>query len=402
MMARLFWLFAALLLCTAKAFGQPTGGVSETTGTLLMSGGKTKRNAPISAITVDAGTPTLSTQDHGDFVTSTSLGVDLDAMDLQAVTDNGNVTTNSIEADSFTGDGPNLTALNASNIASGNLSMSRMPSTGSGVIWDCLDAIRIRDTVLDSPQIQVRNNAGNTYVAITPSTITGLLNGFTWSNGNSIHVASGLYTNVFIAGQGNVIGDNLLSNRDVHAERNAYVRNVLVVGDGRQMLGQSDGTLVWSLGDNTSSPTPYTTTTVCVAYPAADGMYFKTGAIPGYSGTGGNQFKFDNDIWTTGSIYTSGTLTTAAVAPMVATKSALFTADNTTSIYYCSGTYTITLPTPTTAGRNMRWTFKNTDGGTQTIDPAGGVLIDGAANYPSNTINTSVDVCSDGTNYFIH
>jgi hypothetical protein len=322
MIKRALWFTVALLLCGAKAFGQPTASTAETTGTLLVSAGKTKRNAPISA---------------GIVATSGTKAIQL----AQAVTTNTAVTTSSVFCDSYTTFTDFLTLHTPSAPATPFVFRSSYNATPITYIYDadCDGTTESISTALDASPANLMEfyddylnrmawkftpnslvilpdgGAGATSTYGTSANVAGAISSGSAISGVSLQATTGDITatsgairadgavgvsNAFSLEDGLITGDNIASNRDVHAERNAYVRNVLVVGDGRQMLGQSDGTLLFSLGDNLATPTPYTTTTVCIMYPAADGMYFKTGAVPGYSGTGGNQFKFDNDILTTG------------------------------------------------------------------------------------------------------
>lgn len=114
----------------------------------------------------------------------------------------------------------------------------------------------------------------------------------------------------------------------------------------------------------------------------------------------------DATIDSSGNISTQGTISSVSgisgtLLPIVSSDSGGFTADPLVSVYFCNGTFTVQLPTPTAAGTNPRWTFKNTGTGTLTFDPAGSVTIDGAATKVSNTQYETLEVLSDGTNYFI-
>lgn len=85
----------------------------------------------------------------------------------------------------------------------------------------------------------------------------------------------------------------------------------------------------------------------------------------------------------------------------VESKSSGFTASRSVGTYFCNGTFTIILPTPAAAGKNTRWAFKNTGTGVLTLDPAGSVTIDGAATFSVTDQYQTIEVVSDGTNYFI-
>lgn len=91
-----------------------------------------------------------------------------------------------------------------------------------------------------------------------------------------------------------------------------------------------------------------------------------------------------------GSGITRTVVTTSGSATMGSTASTDYT-------YYVAGLHTMSLPSPNT----NRYTVKNLHSAAITIDTAGAENIEGAANI-SLEPNDSVDIMSDGTNWYVH
>jgi hypothetical protein len=68
-------------------------------------------------------------------------------------------------------------------------------------------------------------------------------------------------------------------------------------------------------------------------------------------------------------------------------------------VYFVSGTTTITLPTA--VSNTNRYTIKNTGSNTVTIATTGGQTIDGSANATLSVGNTSLDLISNNSNWFV-
>lgn len=74
-------------------------------------------------------------------------------------------------------------------------------------------------------------------------------------------------------------------------------------------------------------------------------------------------------------------------------------AANTDYVYLVSGNTTLTLPTA--IGNKDLYTVKNKDGNTTTVSTTGGQTIDGGASYLITIMNDSIDIISDGANWFV-
>lgn len=72
---------------------------------------------------------------------------------------------------------------------------------------------------------------------------------------------------------------------------------------------------------------------------------------------------------------------------------------NTDYVYLVSGNTTLTLPTA--IGNKDLYTVKNKDGNTTTVSTTGGQTIDGGASYLITIMNDSIDIISDGANWFV-
>jgi hypothetical protein len=186
---------------------------------------------------------------------------------------------------------------------------------------------------------------------------------------------------------GCVIADSLLANHDIHAQRNIYALMRLIVGTARQTNGP-EGSIVWQLGTGGRTPVPYTTTTLCIAYPANDGMHFRTHYDPTFLGLISNAFWFDDAVLATGNFETSGTfientkrvvvpsrVTTAGTGVAVTTSdangtviitgSALTTEADTLNTVTGRGATTANAVTLSNAANDLRGVLTIGSGGTQ-------------------------------------
>lgn len=90
----------------------------------------------------------------------------------------------------------------------------------------------------------------------------------------------------------------------------------------------------------------------------------------------------------------------SGITRTVVTTSGSLTLGSTASVdytYYVAGAHTLSMPSPNT----NRYTIKNIHSAAITIDTAGAENIEGAANI-SLEPNDSVDIMSDGTNWYVH
>jgi hypothetical protein len=109
------------------------------------------------------------------------------------------------------------------------------------------------------------------------------------------------------ASVGSVVGENILSERDVHAERNMYAKECLIVGNGRSQFVPDYGLQISSTGNGTV-PTP--------GYQILDirnneyGSQFSHNAAQvGYQGSVAKVFSFDSTMHLKEDLATSGTIT---------------------------------------------------------------------------------------------
>lgn len=83
----------------------------------------------------------------------------------------------------------------------------------------------------------------------------------------------------------------------------------------------------------------------------------------------------------------------------VGSKTAAYTMVPTDGVVLANGTFAVTLPPAASAIVGHRYAVKNTGTGTVTITPQSGT-IDGASNFPLTVQYSSLDVVTDGTNWF--
>lgn len=103
---------------------------------------------------------------------------------------------------------------------------------------------------------------------------------------------------------------------------------------------------------------------------------------------------------TTGAVVIPSTLTASSVNTTVATKTANYTLVDTDSVILVNGAYTMTLPAAATAGSGTQFVIKRI--GTQLVTIASnGGTIDGNATVQLTTQYTSVNIVSDGSNWWI-
>lgn len=84
---------------------------------------------------------------------------------------------------------------------------------------------------------------------------------------------------------------------------------------------------------------------------------------------------------------------------VVSTSQTLGAATSTDYVYLASGTITLTLPTA--VGNNNKYTIKNTGTGTITVNTTSSQTIDGGLSALLSVQYVSIDVVSDGSNWFV-
>lgn len=253
----------------------------------------------------------------------------------------------------------------AADIVSGNLAVARMPTGGTWSMQTTngLTLSGFRDPIdyeeLDAPDrtaltiapatytvadssgtadaVQVRNAAG-TYKLLgcdgfgvirwydgaggaTPTATLGPT-GFAMTVG-TIHVRG--YTPTVTdywaeAPQGSIVGDNLLANRDIHAERNLYGRKT-VVGNAQTDWGIPSGGLgITSSAHNTdvANPTPDTTCSQAAIWTDDTGLRFDLNTAGAIQGAKSSVVGFKQPLYVAGDIVLSGTINAASLSGSIA------------------------------------------------------------------------------------
>jgi hypothetical protein len=135
-------------------------------------------------------------------------------------------------------------------------------------------------------------SSANVYATITPNYI-------------KVRGTSSGVTDTFGTGLGNdgvIIADDIASNRDVHAQRNMYAVNAMVVGANRTQSIANGGLQIGTVGTGTG-PIPYFTTADLRTYD--DGLHIES-ALLGYKS---NVLGTHMDIMSSATLATSGTIT---------------------------------------------------------------------------------------------
>jgi protein-disulfide isomerase-like protein with CxxC motif len=118
-----------------------------------------------------------------------------------------------------------------------------------------------------------------------------------------------------------------------------------------------------------------------------------------YSGTAAGYLAFDSSGNVITTAAPSGGSGITRSVNNVSTTTTAGSAASTDYIYLISGTTTVTLPTA--VGNTNRYTLKNVDTNTVTINTTSSQTIDGSTSITLAVENTALDVISDGTNWKI-
>lgn len=138
---------------------------------------------------------------------------------------------------------------------------------------------------------------------VATRTVTGSV---LWSNDGGGYP---VWTTHIYSGDGSIIGRNLLSERDVHAERNSYAREKAVFGQPRaDFSGTQPGIVLesFALDDTVVSPVPAPWCAQGNVYTTATGMLFKLHASGAVQGQISSVYGFDDSLYSKGDIRTSG------------------------------------------------------------------------------------------------